>query len=584
MSHAKQKQEQYRKDTAPIRQVHDSHLVTAGHHLRRNTWVLAIFGFVMFLAVYLLRLDRVVGMFMDDAWYALLARSLATGQGYTLINSPTPGISPLYPPLYPLLLSVAFRLYPQFPNNILLLKAVSIVAMLLAGVVTCFYLVRYRKWQTWAALLVGIVTVLHPGLVSIATSSLMSECVFTLLQMLALVTVERCLNKKEAESGWLWGGLAGITCSAVFLTRSMGIGLVAAALLYLLMKRMFRPATAFTVCLLLVIGSWTFYVQTHKPSAAQRAEVNSYIVRPYSEQFRDRLAGDESQGQITLSDLPARVWDNLSSIAGRDVGGILLPSFYPALNQGLGEYGNGLQLMLSLLACLLTVTGYVVSVREKITMAEIALPLSLAIIIAWPFPPYRFLLPSLPLLLLFFLRGVGVCWRLHQRFSRAMEQVVSTDVLPWGALNGAAIVLVMICLFGNGSYLVRKYANDPQVHPRMMRVFGEQEAILKWTAENVPQTETVLTTNPALVYLYTSHHTTTYNNPEAQWDRWIRMGVRYLVLLTPTRLSDPNPLDRRYHTIFRGGGEFNQRVDDLGPPAGRQNWNSLTEPPRYNVK
>ncbi|MFN7948651.1 MAG: hypothetical protein U0Z53_25075 [Blastocatellia bacterium] len=559
-------------------------LVTAGPHFRQIKWLLAIIGVVLFLVIYLMRLDRVVGMFMDDAWYALLARSLATGQGYQLINSPTPGIAPLYPPLYPLLLSVAFKFYPQFPNNILLLKAVSVIAMLLAGVATCFYLVRYRKWQGGAALLVGIVTVLHPGLVSIATSSLMSECVFTLVQMLALVAVEHCVNKREAAGGWWRGALAGLLCSAVFLTRSMGIGLIAAALLYLLKERLFRPAAALAVCVLIVLGGWTLYTQTHKPGAEQRAEVNSYIVRPYSEQFRDRLAGDESQGQITLGDLPARVQDNLSSIAGRDAGGILLPSFYPALNQGLGEYGNGVQLILSLLACLLTITGYVVVAREKITMAEIALPFSLAIIIAWPFPPYRFLLPSLPLLLLYFLRGVGVCWRLHQRFSGEKEQVVSSGVLPWGALNGAAVVLVTICLFGNGSYLLRKYADNSQERPRMIRVFAEQEAILKWTAENVPQTETVLTTNPALVYLYTGHHTTTYNNPEAQWSRWIRMGVRYLVLLTPTRLPDPNPSDRRYHTIFRGGGEFNQRVDDLGPPSGRQDWNSLIEPPRYNVR
>ncbi len=56
--------------------------------------LLALLGLAAFFVVYLLRLDRVVGMFMDDAWYALLGQALATGQGYTLINSPTPGILP----------------------------------------------------------------------------------------------------------------------------------------------------------------------------------------------------------------------------------------------------------------------------------------------------------------------------------------------------------------------------------------------------------------------------------------------------------------------------------------------------------
>src|SRR4030095_15746513 len=60
------------------------------------------------LAVYLLRLDGVVGLTIDDAWYVLLAKTLATGQGYTLVNSPTPGILPLYPPGFPLLLSIFY--------------------------------------------------------------------------------------------------------------------------------------------------------------------------------------------------------------------------------------------------------------------------------------------------------------------------------------------------------------------------------------------------------------------------------------------------------------------------------------------
>src|SRR2546422_9873302 len=52
----------------------------------------------LFLLIYLLRLDQVIGMFADEARYALLAKALATGQGHTLINSPSPGIMPLSPP------------------------------------------------------------------------------------------------------------------------------------------------------------------------------------------------------------------------------------------------------------------------------------------------------------------------------------------------------------------------------------------------------------------------------------------------------------------------------------------------------
>jgi len=102
---------------------------------RGNPWLkpAAIICAVLFVAVYWLRLDKVFGMMLDDAWYLVLAKSLATGQGYTLINSPTPSIVPIYPPAFPFLLSLLYRLSPQFPENLWLLKSLSVVAMLATG-------------------------------------------------------------------------------------------------------------------------------------------------------------------------------------------------------------------------------------------------------------------------------------------------------------------------------------------------------------------------------------------------------------------------------------------------------------------
>lgn len=520
-----------------------------------------------FLVIYLLRLDRVVGMFMDDAWYALLAKALASGQGYTLINSPTPGILPLYPPAYPFLLAVAFKLWPQFPNNIYLLKTVSILAMLLLGALTYLYLERYRQWPRGTALLVALVAALSPGLVFMATSSLMSECVFAAVQMLALVAVEECVRRREVERFWLFAVLAGLACSAAFLTRSMAIGLVAAALLYLAKERLFKTALVFAATVALLLGSWTLYTQGRKPTAEQRAEVNNYIVRPYSEQFWDRLAGHESAGRITLGDLPERLWNNLSSILISDAGGILLPALFPALNQGLAERGGGLQWMSSLLACLFVLAGYVFTVKERLTLAELALPFSVAIVLVWPFPPYRFLLPALPLLLFYLLQGTKLFGVLLQRFSGEQQ----TDP-PWGVMNGLAVFLLLLCLIGNGSYLARKFADTPSQRPRLARIFDEQAAVLKWTAENVPKNEAIATQNPALTYLYTGNRTTTFDTPETQWARWNQLGVRYYVQLAPTRLPEPSGPERQYRLTYRAGGELNLRVLDLGQPNNRPAW------------
>src|SRR5438128_958090 len=132
---------------------------------------------LLFLLIYLLRLDQVIGMFTDDAWYVLLAKTMASGQGYTIVNSPSPGIMPLYPPAFPFLLSLVFRLSPEFPANLWLLKSVSIVAMLGAGVTAYRYFVRDRSLPPYISLCIAVAAVLNPLIVMMATSTVMSECV-----------------------------------------------------------------------------------------------------------------------------------------------------------------------------------------------------------------------------------------------------------------------------------------------------------------------------------------------------------------------------------------------------------------------
>jgi len=539
---------------------------------RQNLWlaIAAAGAAALFFVIYAMRLDKTVGMFQDDAWYALLGKALATGQGYTLVNSPTPGILPLYPPAFPFLLSLAFRIAPQFPQNLWLLKSVSIVAMLLAGLACYHYFTRYRDLPKYLALGIAAVVALNPGLVFLATSSLMSECAFTLAQMAALVAVERCAASRDGRDGgrfWLFALLAAAATSWAFLTRSMAAGLILAALVYLLKERLFKSAVVFALGVALLAGSWAVYSRVKAPTPEQRAEINSYIVRPYTEQFWDRVAGHESAGKITLDDLPARFWENISSIASSDLGGIVMPSFFPSLNQGMAERGDIVQLLLSLLVCGLAIAGFVTAVRQRVTYAELALPVSLLIIIMWPFPPYRFLVPSLPLLLYYFLMGCKLVFGLHQRLIQTKQ-----TGNPWVGVTMLAGLLFALDLYGNFSYLARKNAAVASQRPRWMRIFDDNETILKWTAENVPKTDAIATANPALVHLYTGNKTTTFDNPAGNWERWNRLGVRYLVTISPVRMPEPDAIESKFRVIHRAGGELNLRVTDLGPAASRPGW------------
>jgi len=83
--------------------------------------------------LYVLRLDRVAGLVVDDAWYILLGQALSQGHGVRLTSSAVAEILPNVPPGFPFILSVLFRLKPHFPENVLLLKSVSIVAIVLVA-------------------------------------------------------------------------------------------------------------------------------------------------------------------------------------------------------------------------------------------------------------------------------------------------------------------------------------------------------------------------------------------------------------------------------------------------------------------
>ena len=192
------------------------------------------------LSIYVLRLDNVAGMMVDDAWYVLLAKALAEGEGYRLLNAPGGEfILPMYPPGFPLLLSVVFRAGTHFPANVFLLKAVSIAAMVGVSLLSYFYLHRVRELPAHVATLAAIATAITPSFVFLATSTLMSECVFALAQLGTVVLAHRAVElpaspKREgreggpAEHAWLRVVAVALTATVTMFIRSVGVAVVAA--------------------------------------------------------------------------------------------------------------------------------------------------------------------------------------------------------------------------------------------------------------------------------------------------------------------------------------------------------------------
>ncbi|MDP2054298.1 MAG: hypothetical protein Q8L75_11730, partial [Acidobacteriota bacterium] len=218
----------------------------------RLFWPVAVAASVVLL--YILRLNTAAGLYVDDAFYMVLAKALAQGDGFALISSAAQPILPAFPPGFPLLLTPVFAIHPQFPDNVLWLKAVSVLAMLGVGLATYWYLARVYAAPRLMAGSVALITVVTPALVFLATSTVMAECAFTLGLLAMALVVERAVA--PGSQSHLTIPLAAVLGAATLLIRSAGIAALVAASLYLVTKRGWRSAAGFAAVAALCYLPW----------------------------------------------------------------------------------------------------------------------------------------------------------------------------------------------------------------------------------------------------------------------------------------------------------------------------------------
>ncbi len=528
----------------------------------------------LFFTVYLLRLDQVIGMVVDDAWYVLLAKSLAVGEGYQMINAPTQGIRPITPPVFPALLALCWFLSPDFPANLWLFKSVSIAAMLGVGFVAFLYFNRYRKLPLYFSLGLAATTVFYPPLVFHATSMVMAECVFMLFQFLAFVAIEQ--GVRQGKKAWRYAALGGALASLAYLTRSAGIGLLLAAVIYLLKERCPRQVLIVAAIVAISVGSWIGYTRTHVPTTEQRVEQSGSILEPYNEQFWHRVAGNPSAGEITAGELPVRIWKNLSEISRIDMGAVPLYFFYRAIEPGQKVFLSRAATWFSLVLMALAIIGFVAVSRERMTLAELAVPLSLGVSLLWAWEQFRFLLPLIPFLIFYQLMGVRAVFLLLARFrtstsaTRSLPLPVLHGRVMWTAITVLVWMIAALNVFANFVFIQKQY--DSNAGMQWHSDFEENAALFKYVGERLPPDSVLATQNPALGYLFTGRKTVALGDPASSWEMWNRVGVRYLVYASPNPLPTLKPIERKYPTIYRQRGRLNLRVIDLGPPSSRAVW------------
>jgi hypothetical protein len=334
-----------------------------------------------------------VGMFHDDGIYAVTAKSLATGHGYRIASLPTEIAQTKYPILFPALLAAVWKLFPQFPQNLLWLKLVPFACTLVWGALA-YRLFRDETGSAPVAMVLTGWMAVAPWVLFLGTA-LLSETLFAALMTGALVLLGRL---ERGRGGWPAVAGVALLTSGAFLTRTVGITLIVVSGLILSMRGWWRQAAAFALICAALCGPWIWW-QTQQHSAALDHE-------PYYSRANYR------SWNILLRFTPAEK----AQILSQNLMGALLAL---AALVGVPATGGGPILALALAA--LIITGFAASLAWRPAALEIFVLLYNAAVLSWAWPPVRFVAPLVPVLLLYAYRGaqaVCVLLRLHVRETR----------------------------------------------------------------------------------------------------------------------------------------------------------------------
>jgi hypothetical protein len=389
----------------------------------------------------------------------------------------------------------------------------------------------------------------------------MSECVFAFFQLATVLLLERNADgPNERRSVWL-AAFGGGTAAFAVLVRSAGIGLLVAGALFLLKEHRFRHALVFGAVSVAMLLPWATYARVHAPTAEERYTHGGSIVYSYGEQVWMRWAGDPASGSATLRDMPARVATNIVDVFGRDMIGIFAPTLLRGASEsgeeivslggaaGLtqGSMGNAPATMaISLLFSAMVLTGFAQAIRSRVTIAEILVPIALAIIVLWPFWTFRFVVPLASFLFLYFVRGVQTiaAWARHaldhdHEGGFDLARVVLLAIVGLSVLDHAAYL-----------YMVRQAGSTSVSWLQQAR---ETDAALEWMRGNL-EPGVVATTNPGLVFLRTGQRTISFDRIHSGWQGWRDRGVRYIACLLVVEL--PPDAAREVKVLYKSAGGF----------------------------
>jgi len=428
------------------------------------------------------------GSYHDDGMYAVLAKSLASGEGYRVISLPQEPNQTKSPPLYPILLSLLWRVFPNFPQNVSVLMLLSVAASIGFLAMSWRYLTAHRYVSLGQASLVITVAALNWRTILLSTG-IYSEMLYALLSVVALCLAEG----PEKKNGRLLNsaGLGALMVLA-FLARSSAIALPVAFVFYFVIQRQWRRILIPVSVCGIFVGSWLLWGYLHRPPADS---VNAGYYESYLSTLGQVFGGTpgRSISSILLSILRLIATNAIGLVV------VTIPVICLGLSfgtQGLPGFVFGIGVCLFIMTLMLTIAGFFRFRETGFRMLHAYVAVYILIHVFWPYAAYdRFLMPLLPWFLLFLVIETS------RLFTAARNKLASGEISKkTGSLViGAALLLLTGLIAYNIVTGIRMLHDSAKAKVR----FEEDQEAIHWLSANASASDVVICYRDPTYYLYT---------------------------------------------------------------------------------
>lgn len=406
------------------------------------------------------------GKFHDDGLLMVSAKSLATGQGFRILSLPEQPAQTKYPILYPLYLSIVWKLNPNFPANLWLTRALNWILLITSLALSWIYFRKEGISEPRTILLVALLA-LNPYMILFGTNTF-SE-VFFLCWLLAAFLLAR-------GEGLHWAILAGVAAGCAYLSRTAGIALLVSMPAWYWWRGEIRRALAFAGGMIPFVLGWMLWSRHNILHTADQTLI--YYTDYVKYEFLT----------VGLDNLHIVVWKNLDGLL-YGMGSLAIPPVFalPPVK------------ILTEVVAIAMISGCVRLYRRGIGVqySFFAL-LSSAMLIVWHFPSNaRFVLPVVPLLFAGLITELEHLWSMLRSSFRHKE--AGQRVVAYGMAG--VVALILLATLALQCFMAFPFLETREDQYRATLV--DMRAAYTWIEANVPSSANVLSNDDPVLYLYT---------------------------------------------------------------------------------